>query len=68
MGKKQDLTSSEKDEIIRLLGKGIPTLQIAKDVKRNHRKLLGYHQKNCLCGKQAVSFKGQSVDSYCQCC
>ena len=37
MGKKQDLTSSEKEESVRLLGKGISTLQIANDVKRDHR-------------------------------
>ena len=37
MGKKQDLTSSEKNESVRLLGKGISTSQIAKDVKRDHR-------------------------------
>ena len=34
MGKQQDLTSSEKDEIVRLLEKGITTLHIAKGVKR----------------------------------
>ena len=42
MGKKQDLTSSEKDEIVRLLGKGKPTLQIAKDVKRDHRTIKSF--------------------------
>ena len=34
----------------------------------SHWKHLGYHQKKCLCGKRAVSFKGPSVETYCQCC
>ena len=42
MGKKQDLTSSEKDEIVRLFGKGISTLQIAKDVKRDLRTIKSF--------------------------
>ena len=42
MGKKQDLTYSEKDENVRLLGKGISTLQIAKDVKRHHRTIKSF--------------------------
>ena len=42
MGKKQDLTSSEKDEIVRLFGKGISTLQIAKDVERDHRTIKSF--------------------------
>ena len=42
MGKKHDFTSSEKDEIVRLLGKGISTLQIAKDVKRDHRTIKSF--------------------------
>ena len=46
MGKKQDLTSSEKDETVRLLGKGISTLQIAKDVKRDHRTIKSF-ANNC---------------------
>ena len=39
MGEKQDFASSENDSIVRLLGKGISTLQIAKDVQRNHRTI-----------------------------
>ena len=42
MGKKQDLTASDKDEIVRLLGKGISTLQIAKDVKQDHRTIKSF--------------------------
>ena len=38
MGKKQDLTSCEKDEIVRLLGKGISKLQIAKDTLKGDTK------------------------------
>ena len=37
MGKKQDLTSSGKDEIVRVIGKEISILHIAIDVKRDHR-------------------------------
>ena len=39
MDKTEDLTSFGKDEIVRLLGKRISTLQTAKDVKRDHRTI-----------------------------
>ena len=40
--KNKDLTSSEKKEIVRSLGKGISTLQIAIDVKRDHRTIKSF--------------------------
>ena len=37
MGRKSDLNVSEKNEIVRLLAKGFPTLEIAKSIGRDHR-------------------------------
>ena len=46
MGKKRDLTSDEKQKIVTLLSAKKTTIQIAKQLKRDHRKVKNV-TKNC---------------------
>ncbi len=39
MGKKNDLSSAEKRQIVQCLGQGMKTLDISRKLKRDHRSV-----------------------------
>lgn len=39
MGRKKDLSASEKSEIVKCLGKGMKTLDISRKLKRDHHTI-----------------------------